>query len=243
MADYSGRKTIQHWLVNVMPVERRSQVAEALAARAILRVLPLLASGLVNSPRGSDDNFRALVLSVFRAAALSWTVAMYPAHRRGLRLAATSAVRDALAAEGAANFSSDLSGDFSVVFTTSDANEAASSPPLAFHSAAALAARSAVTAARSISYPGAHDSARIAAAAIDVAAAAVSISAGVDHTADRSITADVGALESGRSAAEIAGWPLWPLLPEGTLGWVDEAWRALKTALLSAGEDWDVWTD
>jgi hypothetical protein len=34
-----------------------------------------------------------------------------------------------------------------------------------------------------------------------------------------------------------------PLWPTGVPDWATEGWQILKTALLDAGEDWEVWTD
>ena len=48
------------------------------------------------------------------------------------------------------------------------------------------------------------------------------------------------AIESGRFAADLAGTPLWP---DGAPRWAKEAWRKFKSALLAAGQDWNVWTD
>jgi hypothetical protein len=43
-----------------------------------------------------------------------------------------------------------------------------------------------------------------------------------------------------RQRREVAGSPLWPI---GAPVWAIEAWRTLKSALLAADEDWNVWTD
>ena len=250
MADDLDRKAIQRWLED-MHLQGRSEVAETVAARAALRALPLLAIDLRNRSEAHKDNLHALILAVFRIAALPWVAIKFPTSRSRLRLGVASAVFAGHAAENAASFSADYSHDFSndfstgidVSFATQAAGDAARSPTLAVHSAAALAARSAIVVARSLSDASGAESARDAAAAVDIAAAAFSMAAGDDVTALRSIAADVGALDSGRSAHEIAGWPLWPSMLDGTPQWTSVAWQDLKAALLSADGDWDVWID
>jgi hypothetical protein len=59
-----------------------------------------------------------------------------------------------------------------------------------------------------------------------------------DASADAA--ADAELIEAGRSGAELAGMPLWP---NGMPDWATDARRTLRSALLAAGDDWEVWTD
>jgi hypothetical protein len=54
------------------------------------------------------------------------------------------------------------------------------------------------------------------------------------------VAADAAFIDSGRSAAELAGLPLWQSEPPAR---ADHAWRSHKSALLAANEGWEVWTD
>ncbi len=47
-------------------------------------------------------------------------------------------------------------------------------------------------------------------------------------------------IDSGRSAAELAGLPLWA---DGAPDWVAEIWRSLRRALLATNDGWEVWTE
>jgi hypothetical protein len=55
-----------------------------------------------------------------------------------------------------------------------------------------------------------------------------------------SVDADATKIDAGATGPEVAGQPLWP---EGPPAWAGDSWRPLKTALLGAGEGWEVWTD
>ena len=67
------------------------EVAVAFAARAALRVLPLLQTTKL------DERMRDMVLSSFRATAVSWTAAKYPAREK--ELAARAAAADFVAVD------------------------------------------------------------------------------------------------------------------------------------------------
>jgi hypothetical protein len=77
MVVFSGRGDIGRWLRTIQPAKRRREVAVALAARAALRVTPLLA--------------RKLLLPSLRATASAWAAAKYPAQHSELRVSAASA--------------------------------------------------------------------------------------------------------------------------------------------------------
>jgi hypothetical protein len=67
---FLNRKAIERWLADIEPAERRRGVALALAARAALRVVPLLSAGLSTQ--------RAEALVTFGRAAAAWAIAKYP---------------------------------------------------------------------------------------------------------------------------------------------------------------------
>jgi hypothetical protein len=93
LADIKSRRQFEAWLG-----KQPSEVAVALAARVALRVLPV-----VQSAKGGYRG--CLVLPVFRATAVSWSTAKYPAH--GTELAAYAAVAYAATTASAAGYASD----------------------------------------------------------------------------------------------------------------------------------------
>jgi hypothetical protein len=96
MVDFSDRKAIEHWFAEIMPRERRREVAVALAARAALRAVPLLSAELRRRrPRAA---ILSDLLPSFRAAAVAWAVARYPPPTNTLRVRATAASRAAVTA-------------------------------------------------------------------------------------------------------------------------------------------------
>ena len=86
-------------------------------------------------------------------------------------------------------------------------------------------------AARSAGADGDDDAAQSAAAVVDFVTSLAGY--GVAES-------DASFAESGRSAAELAGLPLWPSGPPNR---AFDYWRTLKAALLAANEGWEVWTD
>src|SRR5271166_235330 len=97
MVDFSDRKNIKRWLDAIKPAKRRREIAVALAARAALRVTPLLGVALTQGERSQATVLSDFVLSSLRATALSWAAAKYPAHGSELRAAALAASKAAAA--------------------------------------------------------------------------------------------------------------------------------------------------
>ena len=80
-ADFSSQQRAQRWLEG-QPIG----VAVTMAVRSALRVLPLLAYA-----RSEDKFLDALVLPIFRAAAVAWAEARYPGRPAELHEAAYAA--------------------------------------------------------------------------------------------------------------------------------------------------------
>ncbi|MGO9771291.1 MAG: hypothetical protein ACLPSW_17410 [Roseiarcus sp.] len=210
MVDFRDREEVKRWLDAIEPAERRRDVAVALAARAALRVLPLLGRELTEGKRKRGDILSYLVLPCLRATALPWTASKYPAHANELRVEAIQATDAAIVAAAAA--------------------------AVAKVGVAASAANAAVYAAETVN--AAADSATYTAAA---AVEAGSYSAFVaDTVAYDAYDADTAVIDSGRSGVALSEMPLWP---KSAPGWATEGWRSLKSALLTANEGWEVWTD
>ncbi|MGD0184187.1 MAG: hypothetical protein ABSC25_02945 [Roseiarcus sp.] len=180
MVDFSNRDDIKRWLDAIEPPERRREVAVAMAARAALRVVPLLGRELTRSRLTRGEVLSAIVLPCLRAAAAPWVASKYPSYGGELRAAAAAADNAALAAA------------FAVAATDAAVRAAASS------AAAACGAAS-----------GASDAAAALAAADGNAAEAAAYAHGFAAYAE-AIAADAALIDSGRSGAELAGMPLWP---------------------------------
>ena len=214
MAEFSNRDEVKRWLDAIEPAERRREVAVALAARAALRVLPLLGRELRFRLLRPDEILSARVLPCLRATGTAWVGARYPAHSNELRAYAAAA---AFAAAGARA-------------VDAAANDAAYAD-----------ARAAGAIANTDDYLAvdiAADAIAIAISATDKAAATVAHMA-INATAD-ALAADSVQVDSGRSGAELAGMLLWPI---GAPVWATENWQTLKSALLAADRGWEVWTD
>jgi TIR domain len=198
------------------------EVSVALAARAALR---FLAAVQQTEKRGGNKGglFSEVVLPVFRATAVSWAAAKYPARETEIARAATAAARAAKAA--------------------------AESPTGAYH-AAAIAATRANAAARAAA---ATATATATSAITAAATAATDVATGrfiagfdssgrriaIVHPPGAELSIDATRLEKGAAASVIAGSPLWP---NGQPEWLQSLWQELKAALLAAKQDWNVWT-
>lgn len=91
LTDFMDFEEIEPWLR-----KQRREVAVALAARAALRVLPVIWTARGGVFKG--DFFADVVLPVFRATGGAWTAAKYPAQATKLEDYAASAVSAAAAA-------------------------------------------------------------------------------------------------------------------------------------------------
>ena len=98
MVDFSTREDVKRWLDAIESETRRREVAVVIAARAALRVAPLLYTEVPKSKRKRDATLSAIVLPVFRATALPWIAAVNAIHGNELRSAAAAATAAAAAA-------------------------------------------------------------------------------------------------------------------------------------------------
>jgi hypothetical protein len=189
--------------------EQPRKVVVALAARSALRVLPMM--GAMHRPS-------SLVLAVFRAAAVSWVEANYPAHALAAAAAAAGATAAAARASGPATYAAAAAADAAYCAAYANADDAAAAAAAAIDDAADAA----FSAARA-GNPGAY-------AAGDSAYDSVySV-----------LEMDASAVDNGQGTAVILASKLWP---DGDPRECTRLWNALKRDLLSEGPDWHVWTD
>jgi hypothetical protein len=172
LVHFKNRKELETWLQ-----KQPRAVSVALAARAALRALPVMQKALL---RG--DYRSGLVLPVFRATAVSWAAAKYPAHEKEL----ASAAHPAHAAAGDATYA-----DVRAAATAADAAAYAAHSVNDPANANANASRAATAAANAYVYY-AND----AEEAFDALWSTIST--------------DATFRERGRTASKIAGLPLWP---------------------------------
>ena len=231
MVDFSDREEVRRWLDAIKPEKRRCEVAVALAARAALRVAPQLGQEQPRGKRKRERILSTLVLPCLRAGALAWVSSRYPTHLDELL---TAAAAGSIAA-GASDFdevraavltAAALARAVQAAWALNDDEAADPMFDVTANAAAAVAFAGKIAADAAYVYAYAADGAAYLTRAAARAAA---------YTA-----ADAAVIDSGRSAAELAGAPLWM---NGAPRWAAEVWRDLKSALLAADENWDVWTD
>jgi hypothetical protein len=196
LAEINNKRELETWLR-----KQPREVSVAFAARVALRVLPFM-----QGARHSEGYLRNLVLPVFRATAISWAAAKYPAHeiKSGAVFAARPDVTAALLSAG----------------TAIDA---------AFHAATATVAATIATAA-------AIAANATGAASITIATAAA---IGVRPALWSAVSDDATRVEHGGAAADIAGLPQWS---QDQPDQIQSMWKEMKAELLTARQDWQVWT-
>lgn len=190
------------------------EICVALAARAALRVLPLLVEA---HNRDRAHPFAALTAAVFRATALARVAGKYPTRTNDLAASAASA---ASAADAAA------------VDAAADAAAAAR----AAAAAAAYAADAAAAAAYTVYSVDAADPAVVVRDAAGDAARDAARAAAAAHAFWSALTDDLRSVEAGGA---ISDRPLWQ---DGAPGEIAEKWRALADAL-PREDHWRVWID
>jgi hypothetical protein len=223
----------------------------ALAARAALRVLPIVLTA------EREGYMRDVVLPVFRAAAVAWAAAKYPAHETELAAAAAAcaahaaaaapAAADAYAAACAADaayaafaadaaYAADAAAYAAAVAAHADAADAADAAYAA--AAAALAARGDAAHAVDAAAFGFGHLFSAASAARAVSAAAAARAAGSFFWS--ALSADATRLDEGATVSDIAGAPLWPNSQPVRLR---SLWKVLEAGLATEKQDWQVWTN
>jgi hypothetical protein len=220
MVEFSTSGDVRGWVRGIEPAERRREVAVTLAARAALRVIPLVAlalekPGTRQALPGNERVLYAVVLPLFGAAALAWTAARFPKRASELGRAARAAGRRAENAIGSIP---------SIPHTVSHAATAAAFAADTVH---------------------VDDVAGNCAQAIDSAQEA-SAHAGsfrrisANSVMTRNIRADCTFVETGASPILLA---TTRLLNPPAPTFVNSTWGPLKSALIADGDDWRVWTD
>ena len=234
MADIKNRRQFEAWLAN-----QPREVAIALAARVALRVLPV-----VQTAKGYKG---CLVLPVFRATAVSWSKAKYPAHETELVDYAATAYVSAVAAAAAAARTADAYAAVAATRATAASARAAAAradnsyAAIAAFRAAAYAAAFAEDANNAAAYADARGYAvvvRHADAATTASAAAFAGNA-TSRFFWSALSTDATRAEKGKKTCAIAGSPLWP---RGQPDELRSLWQELKAGLLAAKQDWRVWT-
>jgi hypothetical protein len=199
---------------------RESNVSVLIAARATLRVLPMLAADLRHVDGASF--FRSqIVLPVFRVLAAAWTIVNYPELID--HAFAPGAADSGAAAEDAAN----------AAVASNVATAARSTADAAIASDAATAARFRDETADVATAAG--DAPDAAAGAVAAASAIYDGEIGLAFW--EALSSDAARIADGESVFDVAQSPLWP---DGQP--LRGIWRNLRDHLLTANEDWQVWT-
>jgi hypothetical protein len=200
-------------------------IAAVLAARSALRVVPAFASEV--GPRGSEKAKRN-ILPIFRCIATAWVVGGWPTRTREAAFnAKDNAYSAAAIAANAINAASAGSASaYAYAYAAASASDAASAT---FSSDATndFAANASANAAYATA--NADSGGSLAASSATIWEATLN---------------DANALEvsqpPGMPPHHLAVRPLWPTKPPK---WVLENWQKLKSVLLAANENWEVWTD
>jgi hypothetical protein len=191
------------------------EVSVAFAARAALRVLPVV------QLEKRETYIRDLVLPVFRATAVSWAAAKYPAREKELATACRAAA-GALAAQSTGS-------------TWKSGYAAAASRAADYAAVATIRDRASADAA-----DAAADAAYAATYAVQRHAGATAASKNyAARTFWSAVSIDATSLEEGAAPSAIAVSALWP---KGQPDQLRSLWQEMKAALHAAEQDWQVWT-
>jgi len=173
-----------------------------------------------------------LVLPIFRATAVSWSTAKYPAHETEFAAYAAAAYVAAVAAAA-------------VRAAAAAARAAAARAGDAY---AAVSALRAAAYGAAFAEDGAHAAVYADARAYAVAAAsahAATTASAAGYASDAAIryfwsalSTDATRAEKGQKTSDIAGSPLWP---HGQPDELRTLWQELAAGLLAAKQDWRVW--
>ena len=194
------------------------EVAPILAARAALRVLPLL-----QTTEPDERYMRDIVLPSFRATAASWAAAKYPARETELAGRAATAAFVAVGPNDVTALAANAAAQAVRGAATTDA----------FNAAARAAAYAAEAAARAADSGTGHSD------GFNLKFAEASGADPVTAAFWSAVSIDATQVEEGRTASDIAGSPLWP---QGQPDRLQSLWQEMKAALLADGRDWQEWT-
>jgi hypothetical protein len=214
MIDGLKRQPNEQELLEVWLNRQGPQVAAAIAARAALRVAPLVVRAARIARNAKDvSGFLALTSAIFRASALARVATKHPSRANEIGAAALVAAARAAAAEAAASVR-----DSRAVGATAAAL------------AAAAAAADAAADATALDAPFAAPLAGPAPFAAPLAAA--------DAAVRREIRFDASALR-GLGSRGLTDLPLWSQVGPD---WATSGWEDLTT-VLPKDEGWDVWIE
>lgn len=209
MVDVSNLNSLEGWTGG-----QPRGVAIVIAARAALRVAPMLLDAVEGEGANNREPAAHVILPAFRAMAAAWVAAIHPSG--GTTLA--DAVRAAS------------------IFPNSSVSAVAAQ--------IVTAARFAVATAAFPFDDAAHDSSAAGATAAVVRAVNSAVrSSTITLVVNSALQSDVDALSDKRafSVADLARQPLWSgtEAPRSLVS----VWGLMKEGLLSFDEDWQVWTD
>ncbi len=229
----SSPKELLDWL-DSLPPEQERWTAVAIAARAALRVAPLVATDARSERRFRFENF---TFAVFFATALARVAAVYPTRAKELRGADATNANATVYAEATAY--TNANANAAIAYTNANTSAAIAVAYAAANAAnaTAYAAADATTAtvyAANAALAAADATLYAANAAIAAAIATDALWSAVSHDAD--FTA------SGGAADALASMPLWP---NGAPDWVEEYLARLLRGLprKNSWEVWAVWYD
>lgn len=216
LVEIRDREEFEAWLRT-----QRRDVAVTFAARAALRVFPLVQTA--KRAGYETDLLSDVVLPVFRATAVSWAAAKYPARETELTSARAFAARAGSVVHTAITHAANADLAHSSLSGSARAGSALTgSVPRSF-TAAFAAADSALAAAAGVD-----------ASTIDFALAAADTAADAAFAADAvaafwsAISTDATLVEKGAMASDIAGSQLWPQLLLGP-GPLQSLWHEMES--------------
>jgi len=213
VVEFSDIDEVEAWLE-----DKPREIAIAIAARAALRAVPILASVVYPRESAKRQHARNVILPTFRAVATPWVLARYPTGDRDFQNISRAASHGASAAADIAGAAADAANGFEAVAAAIDAADTAAHVGAVGNDAAAVAhaVRGAAHAAELRGGTGAFR---------DVAAA---------------VSGDVSAVTRGLTGVALAGRQLWHNRePE----WAYRDRVRLAEELLLLRQDWEVWTE
>lgn len=233
VVEITNKEELEGWL------EGQGRAAGvAIAARAVLRVVPLTTDFIVEEPSLLPE---FSLLRIFRELGDIWAISAWPNRREDIHLAFDPRLRP----DGSYIYTSASGYDNELKQMTLHGTEQ-------FFTEAAIAVSKAAqvgvaAAAKFNANDFAAGSAALTTYAADIEAGDYSSVAGAEADQNagvagkalwREITADAGNVEAGISTEIMMRYPLWNVTDIGQT----KKWEILKPVLLAFDEDWQVWT-